>query len=139
MPWKYAVAICCGNLPQLFAVGLFCVCKQIFFLCDLIFFLCKQTFSNWKQTLFIWEQNFWFMRISFLTVFHFVFVVAVMGHRSSQRLFSLQIKLFLCQQSNLKNWMLLQSLKKKQFRKKQKNWKDYFQPYKNMAKSFVLQ
>ena len=81
-PCKYTVAICRWNLPQLFAVGLFCVCKQNFFLCEWNFFLCKQTFLNWKQTFFIWEQNFFsFMRISFLTVFLFVIAVAVMGHR----------------------------------------------------------
>ena len=110
LPWTYAVAICHWNLPQLFAVrtchgnlpqlfavaicreylswlfavGLFFVCKQTFFLCEWIFFLCKRTFLNWKQTFFIWEQNFFsFMRISFLTVFLFVFAVAVMGHRIS--------------------------------------------------------
>ena len=36
LPQPFAVVICCRNLPQLFAVrvrlGLFCVCKQIFFL-----------------------------------------------------------------------------------------------------------
>ena len=85
LPWKYAVGICHSYLPwECFAVGLFCVCKQTFFLCEWNFFLRKQTFLNWKQTFFIWEQNFFsFMRISFLTVFLFVFAVAVMGHRIS--------------------------------------------------------
>ena len=87
LPWKFAAAICRENLPQLFAVTifreylpwlfaaeLFCVSKKMFFLCEWVFFLCKQTFLNWKQTFFIWEKNFLsFMRISFLTVFLYVF------------------------------------------------------------------
>ena len=48
-----AVAICRGNLPWLFVVGLFC---KSFFLCEQVLFLCKQIFFNWKQIFFICEQ-----------------------------------------------------------------------------------
>ena len=51
--------------------------------------------------------------------------------------FSLQIKLLLCDQSNLKNWMPLQCLRKK-FRTKQKNCKGYLQPWKKMKKCFAF-
>ena len=110
LPWEFAAAICRGHLPWVCCVyvnkSFFCVSESFFFV--------NKLFKIESKPFFIWEQNlFWFMIISFLTVFHFVFAVAVMGHRSSPWLFSLQIKLFLWLQSNIKNWMLLQSPKEK--------------------------
>ena len=85
LPWEFTAAICRGFLPWefewLFAVILFCVCKQTFFLCEQILFLSKKIFFNWKLTFFICEQNLLFMNISLLTVFPIVTAVAVMGHR----------------------------------------------------------
>ena len=93
LPQLFAVAICCGNLPQLFAVAIcrgylpwvcFLYVNKPFFCVRQSFFFVNELFSNWKQTFLIWEQNFFtFMRISFLTVFLFVFAVAVMGHRTT--------------------------------------------------------
>ena len=83
-PWEFAAAICCGNLLQLIAVTIchgFVLCMQAN-LFEQIFFLCNQIFFIWKQTFFICEQNFLFIRISLLTVFLFVFAVAVMCHRT---------------------------------------------------------
>ena len=70
LPQEFPVAICRENLPQEFVVEIclgylpwiFCICKQI------LFCIC--------------EQKFLFVRFSLLTVFLFVIVVAVMGHRS---------------------------------------------------------
>ena len=93
LPQLFAVAICCGNLPQLFAVAIcrgylpwvcFLYVNKPFFCVRQSFFFVNKLFSNWKETFLIWEQNFFtFMRISFLTVFLFVFAVAVMGHRTT--------------------------------------------------------
>ena len=93
LPQLFAVAICCGNLPQLFAVAIcrgylpwvcFLYVNKPFFCVRQSFFFVNELFSNWKETFLIWEQNFFtFMRISFLTVFLFVFAVAVMGHRTT--------------------------------------------------------
>ena len=77
LPWQFAVAICHKNLPWVCFVYVrkpfFCVSKSFFFVSRS--FLCE------SKPFYMWTKLFLFIRISLLTVFLFVFAVAVMGHR----------------------------------------------------------
>ena len=81
LSWEFTVDICRGNVLQLFAVGLFCVCKQTFFLFKQILFLLNLFYLK-ENVFYIWAKLSLFIRISLLTVFLFVIAVAVMGHRT---------------------------------------------------------
>ena len=81
LSWEFTVDICRGNVLQLFAVGLFCVCKQTFFLFEQILFLLNLFYLK-ENVFYIWAKLYLFIRISLLTVFLFVIAVAVMGHRT---------------------------------------------------------
>ena len=81
MPQEFAVAICRRNLQWLFAVricrGSFCIRKQILFL-----YVSKSCYMK-ANLFYTWAKLFICDFFYFLTVFLFVIVVTVMGHRTN--------------------------------------------------------
>ena len=95
LPWEFsartcrgylrqelAMGICHENLPQDFAVAIFCVDLPFAFVSESSFLYVNKS-CYMKGNLFcMWAKLFLFARFSLLTVFLFVIAVAVMGHRT---------------------------------------------------------